>query len=167
MRILLSDRTVDALIARARRDPYFHLPGYMERYWLLRPRWWLPISIRIHHILRSDDDLHLHDHPWPWASLILRGSYIEVEPTRARFVKKKLPLAHYRPTGSFRVRRARAQHRLIVRRGATVWSLFIMGPRIQKWGFYTPLGKVPFDQYLPAEEVAHQRRERARFGIEE
>ncbi len=34
----LLDRGINALIERARRDPYEHLSGYMERYWLLRPR---------------------------------------------------------------------------------------------------------------------------------
>jgi hypothetical protein len=55
----LLQRLVDRIIARAMRDPYFDIVGtdgstYMRRFWLMRPRKWLPISIRVHHILRSD-----------------------------------------------------------------------------------------------------------------
>lgn len=74
--------------SRATRTPYFDLPGYMLRNWILgarsiernrdNPAWgdaappraglvyrWLcaRIAIRAHTILRSDRDRHLHDHP--------------------------------------------------------------------------------------------------------
>jgi hypothetical protein len=85
---LVSRRPVAAwLLRRAMRTPYTHLPGYMNRYWLFNayekkngqevtPIRWLP-SIRIHHILRKDDDRHLHDHPWNARTMILRGWYTE------------------------------------------------------------------------------------------
>lgn len=45
---------IDKLIERAKRTPYFHLEGYMERYWLIKPnpkRWFFKdFSIRIHRI---------------------------------------------------------------------------------------------------------------------
>ena len=34
-------------------------------------------SVKLHHILRSDDDRDLHDHPWSFVSVILRGGYWE------------------------------------------------------------------------------------------
>jgi hypothetical protein len=77
----------DRIIARAQRTPYFHLDGYMNRWWLFRigrgeidysghvmPRW---LGGRVHQILRSDSDRHAHDHPWPYLTIILRGGYWE------------------------------------------------------------------------------------------
>lgn len=92
---------------RAARTPYFDLPGYMLRNWILgarsvernrdNPAWqgneppragvlyrWLcrRIAIRAHTILRSDRDRHLHDHPSWSVSIVLDGGYWEVfEPT--------------------------------------------------------------------------------------
>lgn len=86
--------------------PYFDLPGYMERHWVLGdrspernadyPRWhgrrggWLyraltrHLAVRAHTILRSDVDRALHDHPWWSASIVLAGGYWEVcEPNAA------------------------------------------------------------------------------------
>jgi len=60
---------------------YQHLDGYMERWWLVeaaadKTR----KAVRLHHVLRSDLDRALHDHPWDNASLLLRGGYWEVVP---------------------------------------------------------------------------------------
>lgn len=91
----------------ARSTPYYDLPGYMLRDWVLgyrsperngdNPTWkagfrpkssalyrWLcrRIAIRAHTILRSDSDRHLHDHPSWSLSIVLEGGYWEVcEPT--------------------------------------------------------------------------------------
>lgn len=49
---------IDKLIERAKRTPYFHLEGYMERYWLAKPnpkRWFFKdFAVRIHRILRYE-----------------------------------------------------------------------------------------------------------------
>lgn len=34
-------------------------------------------GVKLHHILRSDDDRDLHDHPWSFLSIILWGGYWE------------------------------------------------------------------------------------------
>jgi hypothetical protein len=80
--------------------PYFHLSGYMCRWWLLGSRnvqhnegrpggaepgggrlyQWLTdrLCIRLHAIQRSDADRALHDHPSASVSIILKGGYWEV-----------------------------------------------------------------------------------------
>ena len=60
---------------------YGHLDGYMERWWIVKAvanksR----MAVRLHHILRSDRDRAMHDHPWENASLVLRGGYWEATP---------------------------------------------------------------------------------------
>ena len=43
--------------------------------------------------------------------------------------------------------RATDRHLLELASGRTAWTLFIMGPQRQKWGFYTPHGKVLAEHY--------------------
>lgn len=155
--VVMMGRLVDRLIAYAKRTPYQHLPGYMERFWILEPRTWLPIGIRVHHILRSDTDRHLHDHPWPSCSIILRGSYVEVLPQHQNqppaldqdgWIIRKL-----RTTGSVIFRTARTRHRLELT--APCWTVFITFGKRRRWGFYTPMGWIWWRQYLDTWEGGH------------
>ncbi len=75
-KIIEPDLNFDALINRAMKTPYFHLEDYMERYWLtpFNPN---GMNIRVHKILSSDSDRHMHDHPWPSTSIILKQGYWE------------------------------------------------------------------------------------------
>ncbi len=57
-----------------RSDIGFNTP-YMER-WILDTPWG---TLRLHHILRSDDDKACHDHPFAFSSL-LTGGYTEFAP---------------------------------------------------------------------------------------
>lgn len=132
---------VDTIIRYAQRDPMWHLKGYMNRWWVLREHWWtLGCSARVHEILRSDNDRHFHDHPWWSVSIILRGRYHEHFPYPAE--------SKWRSPGSIIVRSARTQHQLHIPPHTTTWSLFIMGPKgKERWGFYTPHGKIPHTEY--------------------
>lgn len=47
---------------------------FFWRYTLLKTRWF---SVYLHEFLRSDHDRCLHDHPWPFLSIILAGGYHE------------------------------------------------------------------------------------------
>ncbi|MBB2928365.1 hypothetical protein [Paraburkholderia silvatlantica] len=148
---------VDRIIARAKRTPYFHLTGYMERFWLFRDaagpgeEHHQRIAARAHHILRSDDDRHFHDHPWPSISIVLRGGYWEVMPTK-QDQHASLDFCCWRRVwrgpGAIVIRRAHHRHRLEIPVGKTAWSLFIMGRYTKKWGFYTPQGFVYWRDYL-------------------
>lgn len=127
---------IDRIVAHARRRPYRHLPGYMERYWMFRTPW---LSCRLHVILASDDDRALHDHPFPWCSIILRGGYFEITQAGRRWCGR----------GSVRARRATTLHRLeLPHRGTTCLTLFFMGPRWREWGFQTPHGWVSSRDYV-------------------
>lgn len=148
-------RLADAMIASARRTPYFPLLGYMERFWLFRVgrakpdehdggvagedrrahRW---LGARVHHILRSDKGVAFHDHPWNYMTLILKDGYYEVVPVLD-------------PNGTVTdvlVRNARAWHRIELPEGRTAWTLFLMGPSRQTWGFLTRFGKVEWRVFL-------------------
>ena len=140
--LLARPRIADALIRRAMRTPYFHLPGYMERWWLFngypqgqntptdavrkeRRRWpWLP-SIRIHHILREDYAQHMHDHPWNARTFILRGWYLEHRADGYR----------YRKTGDTADLRFGEYHNIKQVSPGGVWTLFVIGSYGGQWGF--------------------------------
>jgi hypothetical protein len=103
------------------------------RRWHLIPR--NPFfNVFLHHIIESDDDRALHDHPWVSLSVILDGSYVEITRTGERLW----------PTDAIIFRRAKHAHRLVIKpldasfSGAL--SLFITGPTIRQWGFLCPQG---------------------------
>jgi len=131
----------DFLIRTAMRRPYVHIGDYMHRYWLIPRSWHLPVSIRIHHILRPDADPYLHDHPWPWRTIVLRGYYIE----ETSFGGLEL-----RQPGDTRGASAETTHRIDAVSGGGVWTMFfIFGSKKNKWGFYVgdPARKIYYRNY--------------------
>jgi hypothetical protein len=124
-----------ALERTAAPTPYLHLDGYMERYWLFRTRW---LSARIHRILRSDNDRDLHDHPWSYVAVILRGGYLEVTESGERWYGR----------GAVLFRRATHLHRLVLPPGETATTLFFVRPKRREWGFRTPAGWVHWRRYV-------------------
>ena len=59
---------------------YFLTKPWTARYYLLfrkRPRWF-PFNILIHHILDNDHGSGLHNHPFPYITIILKGDLGEV-----------------------------------------------------------------------------------------
>jgi len=138
------------LIKRAKRAPYRHLAGYMDRFWLFnsweskRHIYWLP-SIRIHHIQREDYGRHPHDHPWPWRTIILRGWYWE-----HRLAFRDAPgtfSVHFRPSGSTAAMLPGEFHRISRVSPGGVWTLFITWGWQQPWGFYVDGKKVDRRDY--------------------
>ena len=157
----LFERFGDWVIARAMRTPYDTITHdgdtYMERFWLFRLGRWGNhkqygfFAARVNHIMRSDNDRALHDHPWGYLTIILRGGYYEVTPadieiigidTRTWFVSR-----WYGP-GSILFRRAKSKHRLVVPTGTTAWTLFITGPKSQSWGFFVDGLKIYWRDYI-------------------
>ncbi|MFA5712006.1 hypothetical protein [Mycolicibacterium sp.] len=122
LRRLLSGRPHQAIGGAA--DPYL-------RRWYLIPR--NPVlNVYLHQFLRSDDDRALHDHPWWFVSLILRGRYDEVTD---RGTRRRRP-------GSIAFRRAETRHRVELlpdaayEAEASCWTLIVTGRRARVWGFW-------------------------------
>lgn len=138
----------DLIISNAQKTPYFHLDGYMNRWWFIKSRKWYDKvfgGARVHQILRSDSDRHLHDHPWPYCTIILKGGYTEVTANG----KQKW----YGP-GSVLFRGSKHFHRLIVPDGQEAWTLFITGPYTHGWGF-----KIPWREYVGEESTKQTEEE--------
>lgn len=156
-RFLARPAVADWLIRRAMRTPYSHLPGYMQRYWLLNAyegnRWhikWLP-SVRIHHILRQDTDPHMHNHPWTFRSVVLKGGYIEARPWSQANEYKRSVVS--RPAGSTYKLGADEFHRIMCVSQGGAWTLFVTWRYQHTWGFKTSTGVVPWREYLARKDV--------------
>ncbi|WP_373087099.1 hypothetical protein [Zhongshania sp.] len=109
---------------------------YLRR-WHVLPRNWL-FNVYLHHVTGNDPDINLHDHPWLFNySIVLRGEILEEMPDGERVL----------PTGTLTARLGRAPHRLLLQSPDSL-TLFITGPKIRRWGFYTPSGWVCSKLYL-------------------
>jgi hypothetical protein len=146
----------DALIKQAKKTEYFHLQGYMERWWLFnkyesegpeelrhkRRFHWLP-SVRIHHILREDLADDLHDHPWNARTIILKGWYEE----------EREDDIHIRIAGDTATLKYGEFHNIKEVSPGGVWTLFMTWDYQGTWGFLVDGVKVPWREY----EDRHKR----------
>lgn len=93
------------------------------------------------HAFHGSDVGRLHDHPWPSISLILHGEYMEHVPADPRAPAGPTRALRRRP-GDVIVRRARDPHRVEIPADepVPVVSLFAVGRRRRRWGFWCPQG---------------------------
>ena len=94
----------------------------------------------IHFFNGPDPDEDLHDHPWWSLSILLRGELIEITPEHPK--GRKAPRICLRPPN--------AAHSIIKGSWKTKRpvTLFITGPKIRDWGFFTKKGWVTHEQYI-------------------
>lgn len=146
------------------REPDFYVGGkanpYIRRWWVWpRNRW---INLYLHHILRSDADWALHDHPWWFVSMILWGGYWEhrgherylwCDPisgcTKHEWTEitrkwRWLLSVAFRPTST--------AHRIEMPEGKTAWTLVLTGRTVRTWGFYCRMGWVPWQDFVDQED---------------
>jgi hypothetical protein len=121
---------------------------YLERYYLfLKDRKKFPFNIFLHKFLKSDPD-DLHDHPWPYFTVILKGGYWEWVPQFNSEGQTTGEIAKWRAPGHFRYCAAHNFHRIELDPGVECWTLFMPGPQQREWGFATRQGWVQHEQYL-------------------
>lgn len=110
---------------------------YLRRFRIVQTPWF---GVYLHHIYLPDDDRAPHDHPWGFATMILRGGYTELVHHRPE-VGRPLPnpsiLTWTR--GSFHRFPRRAAHRITSILPGTI-SLVFVGRKTRDWGFWTPEG---------------------------
>lgn len=126
---------------------------YMVRWTLLGKRWGAGQAERkravfVHRFLRSDAD-EMHDHPWPFTSVILSGGYWEETPAPG-WANGSGPVRR-RWYGPGRVLRRPANwiHRVVIPEGREAWTLVFRGVKERSWGFWCPVvGFVPWRSHL-------------------
>lgn len=98
----------------------------LTRYFILRT----PIlNIYLHHFHRSDEDREMHDHPWHFFTIILKGGYTEDTP-KGKFERKP---------GAFLFRSAKHIHRVELN-GQDCWTLIFVTKKVREWGFWMKEG---------------------------
>ena len=103
---------------------------YLIRYYIfLKDRKDFPFNITLHKVLVSDEP-KLHDHPWDWGAIILKGGYYEHTP-EGKF---------WRGPGSIRFRKAEDLHWLELAKdeqgnNIPCTSIFYMAKKRKEWGF--------------------------------
>jgi len=113
---------------------------YLERYYVfLRDRTWFPFNVFIHKFLKSDPD-DLHDHPWPYMTVILRGGYWEWT--------KNSPTPQWKGAGQIRFGHSTDYHRIELEPGIECWTMFVPGPKQRDWGFLVKNRWIQHEQYF-------------------
>lgn len=126
---------------------------YLERYYIfLKDRKRFPFNVFIHKFLKSDPD-DVHDHPWPYATLILKGGYYEWTPIFDNAGKKIAETVAWRGPGHFRICRATSYHRIELDPSITAWTMFMPGPQKREWGFLVKNKWIHNDAYLKEKSV--------------
>ena len=118
---------------------------YLVRYYLfLKDRKNFPFNITLHKILVSDEPT-LHDHPWDWGAMIIKGGYWEHTENGK----------HWRGPGSIRFRKASDLHYLELAKDENgnnipCWSIFFMGKKSpgDHWGFQINGKMIHHEEFL-------------------
>jgi hypothetical protein len=88
-------------------------------------------KVFIHKIARSEDLGVFHDHPWPFLSIMLKGSYIEEIKKEGGACERAL----VKP-GNFVLRKPGTPHRLELIDDQPCWTFFCCGPQVREWRFH-------------------------------
>lgn len=114
----------------------------LTRYYLfLKDRKRFPFNIFLHKFHKGDPG-DVHDHPWPYFTLILAGGYYEW------VLENNIEIRKWRSPGHFRFCRATSYHRIELKEGVTPWTLFMPGPQKREWGFLVNNKWIHNDHYL-------------------
>jgi hypothetical protein len=135
---------------------------YMHRYYLfLKDRTWFPFNVTLHKIVRSDDPI-MHDHPWSYMTIVLKGGYWEHTPVCNKDGKMFAEFQTWRGPGSIIKRSAGEYHWLELEEGKPATTLFFMGRQQREWGFLVQVKKgmhrwIKWTDYLDNWKPYHQK----------
>ena len=99
---------------------YNEAKPWMNRYYLLmrhRPKWF-PFNILIHEMLADDHGEGVHNHTFPYITIVLRDGYWETLSSGK----------YWRPPGYIGFRSADHLHRVDLKTNTSTMTLFIPGP---------------------------------------
>lgn len=123
-----------------------HEELYLRRLYILRTPWF---GVMLHWIKREDWDRDaLHNHPWEFLRLVLRGGYTEqvawaLSDTE---LSPEIELSHR--AGNFNKFPSDAYHRISSVKPHTC-TLVFNSAKTRGWGFFVPgEGHVPWQQYV-------------------
>jgi hypothetical protein len=112
--------------------------------------------IYLHKFYRGDEDPHVHDHPWPFTSLILTRGYWEETPWSSNHTTDYIPTfgddgewrsRKFYPRFSILRRPATWKHRVILKDTTPVWTFVRTGVKERSWGFWIKDKLCPWRNY--------------------
>lgn len=113
-------------------------------------------GVYVHDIDQPDPGLDLHDHPWPFVSLVIRGAYTELvaEARCASELAGRVDLVPSLLNGRARTWRRWSIHRIrmteahrIVAAESGTRTVVLRGRKTRRWGFYLPAGWLDQTRY--------------------
>jgi hypothetical protein len=134
--------------------PWLHDPSvtYLTRWRIVQTPWF---GIYLHRIRTPDSDRWMHNHPFDFISIVLRGGYAEVvagDAPNAVFGEQEV-----RVHDKWSVHRMDRMHFHEIKTvHPNTWTLVLVGPRVQDWGFATDEGFVPHAEYFEQLKVQPQ-----------
>jgi hypothetical protein len=102
---------------------------YLDRLRLVQTPWF---GVMLHKFLRPDSDPFVHDHPWAFLSIVLRGGYTEMRRDN------KTHRYHRRHVRFFNLKRRDDAHYVMQLDRVPTWTLVFHGRRRRTWGFWVP-----------------------------
>lgn len=118
---------------------------YLDRIYIIQT----PLfGIMLHRIYRPDRQRDLHDHPWNFFSLVLRGSYVEAVPCDGCALygcsqKESEPAVPHNALKRRRwwnYKKAEDRHSISECSRRPVWTLVFTGRKRRVWGFWVDGG---------------------------
>lgn len=110
--------------------------SYLRRLRIVETPWF---GLLLHHIDGPDTEADPHDHPWWFASMVLRGGYTEAVWPLASLQFGKVRNSW--PRWTIHTMPLESAHRIINLDPGTI-TLVVHGRRVKNWGFWT-WGKNP------------------------
>jgi hypothetical protein len=115
---------------------------YLRRWVIFRTPWG---QLMLHKILKPDPDRELHDHPWSFRALILKGGYYEIV---QRFPKSPA-YVRYHETGNVNNHTCYDWHRIdCLRDNKPAWTLVLTGKKQKSWSFLVEGKPMPWHEFL-------------------
>lgn len=109
-------------------------------------------QVMLHKIVRPDADADMHDHPWSFRSLILKGGYLEQVLTTTRKSIQVFPGVHFQWARAGQLVGHNSEggfHRIAaLLDGKPAWTLVFTGPKKKSWSFLVDGVEVPWREYL-------------------
>ncbi len=125
---------------------------HFRRWSIMSTKWF---NIYIHCIYKPDEDKNLHDHPWDFCSIILKGTYTEqISVINDEDILLKIP-SKYLPTKkinrhpfSIVYRKSHVPHKILhILNSKPVWTLVITNTKNREWGYIGDNGWINHLEY--------------------
>lgn len=104
--------------------------NYLIRWRIVQTPWF---GLYLHRFEGPDPRATLHDHPWPFVSIILRGGYIE-----RRLDPRTLEVDDAHEVRWLNRLRTHDAHAIVRLLRVPSWSLLFVGRRVRTWGYWEP-----------------------------